>query len=159
MRAVRGKCFVAVFVSSVRSHHDVASQGRLSTYVVSVFFRFSFERVFIYQWGDVFWSMEVSATTRWQRAFNLELMNECSHDWTARCPELFLERHPGGRRISRRWFYVFLSSDSATNLFFYDHAVILSISEYSLRECLTVALYTKIITDFLWIIIRLKKYI
>lgn len=45
-------------------------EGRLSAYIVSVFFfRFSFERVFIYQWGDVFRSVEVAATTRWATRF------------------------------------------------------------------------------------------
>lgn len=30
-----------------------------------------------------FGPVEVAATTRWRRAFNLELMNESSRDWTA----------------------------------------------------------------------------
>lgn len=64
----------------------VASERRLSAHIVSIFsFGFFLRKcIYIYQWGgDVFRSMEVAATTQWRRAFNLELMNESSHDWTA----------------------------------------------------------------------------
>lgn len=63
-----------------------AFERRLSAHIVGIFsLVFFFHKcIYIYQrWGDVFRSMEVAATTWWRRAFNLELMNESSHDWTA----------------------------------------------------------------------------
>lgn len=87
--------------------HVVASERRLSAHIVSIFsFSFFFRKcIYIYQWGGggmYFgpWKLQplrdgdaLLTLNWWTKATTIGL----------RCPELFLERHPGGRCISRRW--------------------------------------------------------
>lgn len=74
-------------VSCICSHRDVASEERKGyrhTSSAHPFLRFFFQTLYLYiSEGMYFGPMEVAATTRWRRAFNLELMNESSRDWTA----------------------------------------------------------------------------
>jgi len=67
--------------------HVVASARRLSVHIVNIF-SFSIFFISLYSYisvkeGCISVHGSVAATTRWRRAFNLELMNESSHDWTA----------------------------------------------------------------------------
>lgn len=70
-------CVVSIATSRLKKGYRRTSSAS--------FFRFFFFRtLYLYiSEGMYFGPMEVAATTRWRRAFNLELMNESSRDWTA----------------------------------------------------------------------------
>jgi len=69
-------CVVSIATSRLKKGYRRTSSAS--------FFRFFFRTLYLYiSEGMYFGPMEVAATTRWRRAFNLELMNESSRDWTA----------------------------------------------------------------------------